>query len=73
MAPNDTSPEAYAEKLKLWLLFTAAVVALGVINALVQRYVGPLPQPLPPVPVVVVTPDGPGAQPFKVNVIHPNP
>lgn len=52
--------EDYKKRLKMWAAHTAALVLVSVILALIQRWVGitVAAPPLPPITVVVESPDG---------------
>jgi hypothetical protein len=62
----------YIERVKVWALYAAIVLAFSIVSALVNRWIGPTPLPAPPAPepqIVVVAPEG--SPPMRVTVVRP--
>ncbi len=61
----------YWDKLKVWAMGAAAVLALSVASALANRWLG-APVQLPAPPVIIVQPNADGTTP-AVRVLDTNP
>lgn len=73
MPAESTAPTSYLDRLKLWAFYAAATLAITLVSALAQRFVGApvpvTPPPPPPAPVTVVIEQPGGADPL-VRVFH---
>ena len=65
-------PKTYAQRLKEWALYVAAILALSIASALAQRWLGK-DVPLPPPPVILVTSGVDGITPVVQVFPSPDP
>lgn len=65
---SEKTETNYLQQLRMWAIWTAAVLAFSIANALVGKWIGSGVQlpPVPPPQIVVISPDG---APINVTTI----